>query len=119
MSEHNLVVLRGVLAAEGMQRDLPAGGTVRQFDVTTRDDDGVHTVPVAWIDPPADGLPVALGEGIVVVGKVTRRFFRVSGATQSRTEVVADEVIAAANRRRVGRVLGGVRRLVEGAASAG
>ena len=95
MSEQNLVVLRGVLAAEGTQRDLPAGGTVRQFDVTTRDDDGAQTVPVAWIDPPPEGLPVALGEGIVVVGKVARRFFRAGGATQSRTEVVADEVIAA------------------------
>jgi single-strand DNA-binding protein len=119
VSEQNLVVLRGVLAAEGTQRDLPAGGTVRQFDVTTRDDDGAQTVPVAWIDPPLDGLPVALGEGIVVVGKVARRFFRAGGATQSRTEVVADEVIAASNRRRVGRVLGSVRRLVEGTASTG
>ena len=74
---------------------------------------------MAWIDPPPQGLTVALGEGIVVVGKVARRFFRAGGATQSRTEVVADEVIAATNRRRVGRVLGNVRRLVEGTASAG
>ena len=110
MSEHNLVLLRGVLAAEATIRELPAGGTVGQFDVITSDESGTRTVPVAWTDPPATGLPVGVGDDMVVVGHVNRRFFRVGGATQSRTEVVAEQVVAGDDRRRVGRAIGAVRR---------
>ena len=114
MSEHNLVLLRGVLASDAVVRELPAGGTVSQFDVTTRDDAGTSTVPVAWLDPPADGLPVEPGEGVVIIGRVSRRFFRVGGATQSRTEVVAEKVIAAARARDVGRAIGAACRRASG-----
>ncbi|MGI9051894.1 MAG: hypothetical protein ACR2HQ_04480 [Ilumatobacteraceae bacterium] len=113
MSEHNLVLLRGALAAEATVRALPAGGSVSQFDVVTRDDVGTRTAPVAWMDPPAGGLPVEVGEEIVVVGHVNRRFFRVGGATQSRTEVVAEHVVAADDRRRVSRVINALRRRLE------
>ena len=37
---------------------------------------------------------------VLVVGRVRRRFFRVGGSLQSRTEVVADVVLAARQRRR-------------------
>jgi single-strand DNA-binding protein len=37
----------------------------------------------------------------LVVGAVRRRFFRVGGATQSRTEVVADAVVPMRQRKRV------------------
>ncbi len=114
MSEHNLVLLRGVLAADVTVRPLPSGGSVSQFDVVTRDDVGTRTVPVAWTDPPVGGVPVEAGEEVVVVGHVNRRFFRVGGATQSRTEVVAEHVVAGADRRRVGRAIGAVRRQLEG-----
>ena len=115
MSEHNLVLLRGVLAAAATVRELPSGGSVSQFDVVTRDDVGTRTVPVAWMDPPADGLPVEVGTKVVVVGHVNRRFFRVGGATQSRTEVVAEHVVAADDRRRVSRVITAIRRRLDAA----
>ena len=102
------------LAADVTVRQLPSGGSVSQFDVTTRDDVGTQSVPVAWFDPPAGGVPVEPGEEVVVVGHVRRRFFRVGGATQSRTEVVAEAVVAGADRRRVGRAIGAVRRQLEG-----
>jgi single-strand DNA-binding protein len=64
------------------------------------------SVPVAWIDPaPGDLACVQQGAEIMVVGTVRRRFFRVGGATQSRTEVVAAEVVAATDRRRARRLL--------------
>jgi hypothetical protein len=113
MSEHNLVLLRGVLAGEATLRALPSGSTVSQFDVITQDEGGTHTVPVAWTDPPPTGLPVVAGDDVVVVGHVNRRFFRVAGATQSRTEVVAEHVIAGDDRRRVGRAIGALRRLLD------
>jgi single-strand DNA-binding protein len=94
----NLAVIRGTVPSEPQARDLPAGGVVVQFDVTTRiETNGRETtvsVPVAWNDPtPAQLGILVVGAELVVVGTVRRRFFRVGGATQSRTEVVADAVI--------------------------
>ena len=110
MSEHNLVVLRGTLVADPRPRELPSGSVLIQFDVTTRDDSGTYSVPVAWFEPPSSGVPVEAGDDLVVIGSVRRRFFRVGGATQSRTEVVAEQVISARRGRQIERALGGVRR---------
>jgi single-stranded DNA-binding protein len=97
----NLVVLRGVIAADPIRRDLPDGHAVVQFDLTTSPGTGV---PVAWHDP-SEPANVTVGTEIVVVGVVRRRFFRVAGSTQSRTEVVAEVVVAARRRRRVADLL--------------
>ena len=97
-SRQNLVVLRGALAAEPQERTLPSGSVAVQFDVRTAlgdaGDGAAATVPVSWIDPsPADRASLEVGEDVVVIGAVCRRFFRVGGATQSRTEVVAEVVV--------------------------
>jgi single-strand DNA-binding protein len=100
----NLVVLRGRTANTPALRDLPSGTVVAQFDVVTLIDDrgATSAVPVAWPDPSPSAL-ARVGEAmdIVVVGTVRRRFFRVGGATQSRTEVVAESVIPARRRKQV------------------
>ena len=113
MSEHNLVVLRGTLAGESTLRELSSGSVVLQFDVTTRDDAGTQSVPVAWFDPPASGRDLAAGTEIVVVGSVRRRFFRAGGATQSRTEVVAERAVAARRGKEVRRMLGAATALLD------
>jgi single-strand DNA-binding protein len=112
VSENNLVVLRGTLVADPRLRELPSGSVLTQFDVTTRDGSGTQSVPVAWFEPPSSGVPAAAGDDVVVIGSVRRRFFRVGGATQSRTEVVAEQVIPARRGRQVGRSLDAVRRLL-------
>jgi len=112
VSENNLVVLRGTLVSDPRTRELPSGSVLVQFDVTTRDDSGTQSVPVAWFEPPAAGVPASAGDDLVVIGSVRRRFFRAGGATQSRTEVVAEQVIAATRGRQLARSLGGVRRLL-------
>jgi single-strand DNA-binding protein len=106
----NVAVIRGAVQSEPHVRDLPGGGIVVQFDVTTRVcSDGRDTsvsVPIAWNDPTSPQLGVLIpGAEVVVVGTVRRRFFRVSGATQSRTEVVADAVIPARRHQRVSAAL--------------
>jgi single-stranded DNA-binding protein len=106
----NLVVLRGSVANSPALRDLPSGSVVAQFDVVTpirvADRGATTAVPVAWTDPsPADLARVGEGIDVVVVGTVRRRFFRVAGATQSRTEVVADAVVPTRRRRQVDRIL--------------
>jgi single-strand DNA-binding protein len=112
VSENNLVVLRGTLVSDPRTRELPSGSVLVQFDVTTRDDSGTQSVPVAWFEPPAAGVPASAGDDLVVIGSVRRRFFRAGGATQSRTEVVAEQVIAATRGRQIVRSLAGVRRLL-------
>jgi single-stranded DNA-binding protein len=104
----NLVVLQGRTANAPALRDLPSGSVVAQFDVVTPINGRAATgaVPVAWTDPsPSDLARVGEGVDVVVVGTVRRRFFRVAGATQSRTEVVADAVIPARRRKQVDAVL--------------
>jgi single-strand DNA-binding protein len=113
MSERNLVVLRGALVNEPTARELPSGSVVVQFDVTTRDDAGTQSVPVAWFDPPPGGLAAATGDELVVVGSVRRRFFRTGGVTQSRTEVVADHVVPATARRQARRALAAARTVLD------
>ena len=76
-----------------------------QLDLTTRDDAGTHSVPVAWFDPPTSAAGLEAGAEVVIVGTVRRRFFRAGGATQSRTEVVADRVVPARRTREVRRTL--------------
>ncbi len=103
---NNLAMIRGVMPHDPQQRELPAGGIVVQFDVTTRIESDAKvvtvSVPVAWNDPSTAQLGVLVaGVEVVVFGTVRRRFFRVGGATQSRTEVVADAVIPARRHQRV------------------
>ena len=103
MSACNLVILRGRLSADARRRDLPSGQVVAQFDITTRDDRGTQTVPVAWFDPPS--VELAAGVEVVVVGTIRRRFFHAGGVTHSRTEVVADRVALARRGRDVRRLV--------------
>jgi single-strand DNA-binding protein len=107
MSVHdNLAVVRGAVSNEPQRRELPSGGAAVQFDVTTRlfaDGRPVSvSVPIAWNDPPEAAIgAISAGAEVVVVGTVRRRFFRVGGVTQSRTEVVAESVVPAGRRKQV------------------
>ena len=101
----NVVILRGVLSRPSEERVLPSGDTLVAYELRIPHDDGpADSVPVVW--------PTALGRGqldegqeVVVTGRVRRRFYRAAGATQSRTEVVADVVVRAGDTRRVRRVV--------------
>ena len=100
----NLVVVRGAVRADPVHRDTPTG-TVVQFDVGTPD----GSVPVAWSEPTQAAMaPISEGVEVLVVGAVRRRFFRVGGATQSRTEVVPTQVLPARRHRQVQRAVEGV-----------
>jgi len=100
----NIVVLEGALSSTPVTRQLASGSVVVSLEVTT-DIDGVSaSVPVAWFDPPAE-VAWDAGQQLVIAGSVRRRFFRTGGITQSRTEVVAADIVEAGKRRQVQRVL--------------
>ena len=97
----NVVVLRGVLSRPAEERALPSGSRLVAIELTIRRDDApAEGVPVAWFDPPASAGGLDVGDEVWVVGRVRRRFFRTGGGTQSRTEVVAAEVLAARRTKR-------------------
>ncbi len=90
----NLVVLVGRLARPPEHRELPSGDRLVTYEVTVaRPGARAEGVPVVWFEPPASASDHDVDEVVVVVGRVRRRFFRAGGATQSRTEVVAEAVV--------------------------
>jgi single-strand DNA-binding protein len=111
MNAHNLVVLRGVVTSEPRVRELPSGATVTNLEVTTRGGGRTASVPVSVLDRK---IGVTAGAEVVVTGHVGRRFFRVGGVTQSRTEVVAHRVVAASRRRAAERAVAEVVTLLAG-----
>ena len=97
----NFVVLRGRLTRPAALRSLPSGDQLVTLEVSVpRTDERAETAPVVWRDAPAAAADLDVDEEVVVVGRVRRRFFRAGGATQSRTEVVADVVVPTAQTRR-------------------
>lgn len=84
----NVVVLKGTIASFPVAREHPDGKRYLSIElITTIEDGSTASVPVAWYDP----RPVTFdaGDVVTVVGHIARRFFRASGLTQSRTEVIA------------------------------
>jgi single-strand DNA-binding protein len=92
----NVVVLQGVLSRHPEERVLPSGDRLVAYEVTIRCAEGpAESVPVVWPQPPRQARSLLAGVEVVVTGRIRRRFFRAGGATQSRTEVVADAVVPA------------------------
>ncbi len=90
----NVAILVGVLSRDAELRTLPSGDQLVALEVTVRPDGGpTDTVPVAWPGAPASAAGWAMGEEVLVTGRVRRRYFRAGGGTQSRTEVVADRAV--------------------------
>lgn len=108
----NMVVLTGVLSSEPKRRALPSGDELVTYEVTTPLEEGVASVPVAWLSP---SRPPAVGRGdkVTVVGHVRRRFFRAGGGAASRTEVVATIVARPGTKR----ATAAVRKAVDGLVS--
>lgn len=102
----NVVVLRGEVRGEPVERSLASGVAVVQFDVAARLAGAAAIAPVSISDPPTSVRDLLHdGANVVVLGGVRRRFFRVDGRTQSRTEVIATRVVPARRRAAVGRLL--------------
>jgi single-strand DNA-binding protein len=114
MNESNLVVLHGHVSSEPRRRDLPSGTTLLQIEITTPGDGAHLSVPVVWFEPTRDFAPA---DEVTVVGHVRRRFYRAGGATQSRTEVVAECIVPTRRRRDVIRLVGRVIAVLGGSGS--
>ena len=91
----NLAVVKGVIARVPHER-VGADGIVHlSFDLRVRlvPDGPSELVPVAWPERTVASCGLREGSAVVVLGRIRQRFFRMGGATQSRTEIVAETVI--------------------------
>jgi single-strand DNA-binding protein len=112
----NVVTLRGRLARPAEQRVLPSGDRLVAYEVSTQGPEGrAETAPVVWFGAPAAAGAMDADQEVVVVGRVRRRFFQSGGATQSRTEVVAEVVLPAGQAKRVAGALRAAVERVQGA----
>jgi single-stranded DNA-binding protein len=110
----NIVVLQGKLSRAPEERQLRES-VLATYEVTTRDEEGpAGTAPVVWFDPPDSAWSLEAGDDVTVVGEVRRRFFRSNGRTESRTEVVAANVLPTRRKAQVARVLDQVIAALEG-----
>ena len=90
----NMAVVIGNLAKPVDVRSLPSGDSVASFDLQVlQADKPPDTVPVTLSETPERAADWPVGEQLLVIGRVRRRFFRVGSGTQSRTEVVAEKVL--------------------------
>jgi hypothetical protein len=105
----NVAVICGQVLAKPNERRLDSGEFATAFDVVTEGDEGRLTVPVNWVTTVR--ALVSEGDEVLVVGKVRRRFYQSSGHVQSRTELLAESVVA--TRRKVA-----VRKALDAAAGA-
>ena len=94
----NLVVVSGQLSSEPVRRELASGTVLLSFELSTRVDDVAMSVPLVWFDPPKR-VALKAGDAVEAVGTVRRRFYRAGGSTQSRTEVVVQQLGKAGDKR--------------------
>jgi single-strand DNA-binding protein len=114
----NIVVLVGRLSSPPRRTELPSGDERWAFELSCVSDPG-SPVPAATVagESVTLSVPVAVavsvagiekfdtGTELVIAGVVRRRFYRAGGVTQSRTEVVAQAVVAITPRRPLDRAL--------------
>jgi len=110
----NLAVIRGCCSSAPEIRVLASGRTLAVLQVTARPEAGpAVSVPVVSWDPPAWVERLDVGDEIVAVGRVRRRFYQAGGVAASKVEVEADLLARGGDRRRVGVALRRARDLVE------
>ena len=115
----NVCILQGRLTRPPEQRVVGSGRSVVTYELAVdRPEGGTETVPVVWDGAPARALDLDVDAEVVAAGRVRRRWFRSGGATQSRTEVVAVEVLSARSTKRVAKLVGDALAAAGGAAPA-
>ena len=110
----NVVIIQGRLSRPAEERVLPSGDRLVQLELTiARSSEKAESAPVVWFDAPASARELDVDEEVVVVGRVRRRFFRTAGGTQSRTEVVAEQVVLRRHTKKVAAALARAHRLLD------
>jgi single-strand DNA-binding protein len=103
----NVCILQGRVTRPPEHRVVGDGRSLVTYELAVdRPEGGAESVPVVWEGAPAVAVDLDVETEVVVVGRVRRRWFRTGGATQSRTEVVAEGVVPRRATKRVARLVG-------------
>jgi hypothetical protein len=98
----NLAVVRGTCSSPCEVRVLESGTAYATLQITARVEGEVAiSVPVVVWDPAPAVEALDVGDEVVVLGRVRRRFYKAGAATASRTEIEAQTVVPASARKRV------------------
>jgi single-strand DNA-binding protein len=109
----NVVVLEGVLSKPPELRELPSGTALAVLTVRVRSDEGpARSLAVTVWEPDAATVALETGVALLVVGHAVRRFWGGPTGRASRTELVADAVVAGTDRRKRRRALEQVARAI-------
>ena len=102
----NLSVIVGELVQVPERTELPSGSSLVSFSITVRAPGHKTTsVPLTWFDPPKKVDRWTLGDSIIAVGPVVRRFYHAGGVTRSRTDVAVTHAENLRSRKRAANVL--------------
>jgi hypothetical protein len=100
----NVAIVMGRLSSAPRVTEFESGDVLVRYEVTVLAGDGpADSVPVAWVGPAGKAPPVDLerGEAIVALGRVRRRWFKAGGGpSRSSTEIVADRLVRATDKRK-------------------
>jgi single-strand DNA-binding protein len=112
----NVCIIQGRITRPPERRVAGDGRSLVSYELAAdRPEGGTESVPVVWEGAPAVAVDLDVDAEVVVVGRVRRRWFRAGGATQSRTEVVAEGVVPRRAGRRVAKLVGDALTAAEGA----
>jgi single-strand DNA-binding protein len=102
----NVCIISGRLTRPPEHRVAGDGRSLVTYEVAAARPEGrTESVPVVWEGAPAVAVDLDVDAEVVVVGRVRRRWFRTGGATQSRTEVVAEGVVPRRAAKRVAKLV--------------
>src|SRR5829696_2745486 len=114
----NVCIIQGRITRPPEQRVAGDGRTLVTYEVAVERAEGsAESVPVVWEGAPAVAIDLDVDAEVVVVGRVRRRWFRSGGATQSRTEVVAEGVVPRRSTKRVAKLVADALTAVDSAVS--
>ncbi len=98
----NFVLIRGVLNRPAQIKTMANNDLLVSFDVTVeRENEKAEVVPIVWFGVKAWATELDLGDEVVISGRIRKRFFQSGGALTTRTEVVAERVAKATQKRAV------------------
>lgn len=102
----NIVIVHGRLLERPRTRILADGRSVATGTVlVNHPEHGQESVPFSWFEPPARAQRLEDDTEVVACGRITRRFFRTGGRTDSLTDLVVTNLLPATNKRRIASAL--------------
>lgn len=97
----NIALVEGTLLETPSRLVLSEGREVVTGTIIVLNGDRRESVPFSWFDGPSRLERLDGGCAVFAMGRVTRRFFRSGGRTESRTDLVVSFLDRSGRRRRI------------------